>query len=112
MVQSHISDHVLAAQRGGTFGSMIRQRRVERDIGLRELSRRVGISPAYLSKVETDQFPPPSEGKLVAIANELRLDPDAVLAQAGRIPADVIEAIKRHPIEMARLVRTAGQLAG
>jgi transcriptional regulator with XRE-family HTH domain len=90
---------------------MIRQQREAQQIGLRELARRVGITPAYLSKIETDQFRPPAEGKLVAIARALKLDPDAVIAQAGRVPADVIETIKRHPIEMATLIRTAGQLA-
>src|ERR1017187_10040342 len=87
----------------GGCGPMIRWQRKAQQIGLRELSRRVGIAPAYLSKIETDQFPPPAEDNLVAIAKELKLDPDAVIARAGRIPADVIETIKRHPIEMATL---------
>jgi transcriptional regulator with XRE-family HTH domain len=90
---------------------MIRQQRQAARISLRELSRRVGMSAAYLSKVETDQFRPPAEEKLVAIARELKLDPDAVIAQAGRIPADVIATMKQHPVEMAMLIRTAGQLA-
>ena len=93
------------------FGPTIRQQREAQKIGLRELSRRVGMSPAYLSKVETNQFRPPAEDKLVAIAKELKLDPDAVIAQAGRVPADVIETIKQHPVEMATLIRTAGKLA-
>jgi HTH-type transcriptional regulator, competence development regulator len=95
-----------------SFGTMLRQRREAAQIGLRELSRRVGISPAYLSKVETNQFRPPAEDKLVAIAKELQLDPDAVLAQAGRVPADVMETIKQHPVEMATLIRTVGKIAG
>jgi HTH-type transcriptional regulator, competence development regulator len=90
---------------------MIRQQREAQQIGLREMSRRVGMSAAYLSKIETDQFRPPAEEKLVAIAKELKLDPDAVIAQAGRVPTDVLAAIKKHPIEMATLVRMARQLA-
>jgi transcriptional regulator with XRE-family HTH domain len=95
----------------GGFGPMVRQQREAQGIGLRELSRRVGMSPAYLSKVETDQFRPPAEEKLVAIAKELKLDPDAVIAQAGRIPADVIATMKQHPVEMAKLIRAVAQLA-
>jgi transcriptional regulator with XRE-family HTH domain len=93
------------------FGTMIRRQRQSVRIGLRELARRVGMSPTYLSKVETDQFPPPAEDKLVAMAKELKLDPDAVIAQAGRVPADVLETIRQHPIEMATLIRTVGKLA-
>ena len=96
----------------GGFGPMVRQEREAQGVGLRELSRRVGMSPAYLSKVETDQSRPPAEEKLVAIAKELKLDPDAVIAQAGRTPADVIATMKQHPVEMAALIRTAGKLAG
>lgn len=95
-----------------TFGAVIRRQRESAKIGLRELARRVGMSPTYLSKVETDQFRPPVEDKLVAIAKELKLDPDAVIARAGRVPSDVLETIKQHPVEMATLIRTAGQLAG
>jgi transcriptional regulator with XRE-family HTH domain len=94
-----------------SFGLMIRQRREAAQIGLRELARRVRMSPAYLSKIETDQFRPPAEEKLVAIAKELKLDPDAVIARAGRIPADVMATMKQHPVEMAALIRAAGQLA-
>lgn len=90
---------------------MIRQQREAQKIGLRELARRVEMSPAYLSKVETNQFRPPAEGKLVAIAMELNLDPDVVMAHAGRVPADLMETLKRHPVEMVRLIRTVRQLA-
>jgi transcriptional regulator with XRE-family HTH domain len=93
------------------FGTMIRRQRESAQIGLRELARRVGMSPTYLSKVETDQFKPPAEDKLVAMAKELKLDPDAVIAHAGRVPADVLETIKQHPVEMATLIRTVGKLA-
>jgi transcriptional regulator with XRE-family HTH domain len=93
------------------FGTMIRRQRESAQLGLRELARRVGMSPTYLSKVENDQFRPPAEGKLVAIAMELKLDPDVVMAQAGRVPADLMETLRRNPVEMVALIRTARRLA-
>ena len=50
------------------FGKEVRTRREEKDIFLRELARRVNMSPTYLSKVERAEFPPPAEKKVQAIA--------------------------------------------
>jgi hypothetical protein len=95
-------------QRG--LGGFLRAKRTAQGVGLRELARNVGISPAYLSKIETGQFPPPAEDKLVAIAEQLNLNSDVLMAQAGRVPADVLATMKQQPIQMNNLVRAAGQL--
>jgi transcriptional regulator with XRE-family HTH domain len=92
------------------FGGQLRGRRKAEGVGLRELARRVNVSPAYLSKIETGQFRPPAEGKLIAIAKQLNLDSDALLAQAGRVATDVLDIIKTRPVEMTKLIRAAGQL--
>lgn len=95
-------------QRG--LGGLLRRTRQAQGIGLRELARRVNISPAYLSKIETGQLEPPSEGKLVAMAQQLNLDSDVLFAHAGRVPTDVLETIKQQPAAMNKLVRVAGEL--
>jgi transcriptional regulator with XRE-family HTH domain len=92
------------------LGGLLRQTRQAQHVGLRELARRVNISPAYLSKIETGQLQPPAEDKLVAMAQQLNLDSDALLAQAGRVPTDVLETIKQQPAVMNKLIRTAGEL--
>ena len=56
-----------------TFGSYIRERRSELqsegpDFSVRRLARRIGVEPSYLSKVERDETPPPSEAKIVALS--------------------------------------------
>lgn len=50
------------------FGAFIRQGRQNKEIGLREMAKMIGVSPTYLSKVERDEFPPPAEDKVKAIA--------------------------------------------
>ena len=47
------------------FGAFIRRKREEKDLGLREMAKKIGISPTYLSKCERDEFPPPAEDKIV-----------------------------------------------
>ena len=92
------------------FGAFIRRRREEREIGLREMAKLIGVSPTYLSKVERDEFAPPTEEKVRAIAAIIDCNPDELLALAGRVPSDLADIIKRHPVEISALLRTANGL--
>lgn len=88
------------------FGATVRQLREELGVSLRRFARRIGMSPAYLSKIERDEFAPPAEDKVRAIADQLGQDPDVMLALAGRISSDLPPIIMRHPREMAALLRS------
>ena len=88
------------------FGALVRREREAREIGLREMARMIGVSPTYLSKVERDEYPPPAEDKVKAIAKIIECDPDDLLARAGRVASDLSEIIKRQPVELAALLRT------
>jgi transcriptional regulator with XRE-family HTH domain len=88
------------------FGTVVRREREAREIGLREMAKRIGVSPTYLSKVEREEFAPPTEEKVRAIAEILERDPDELLALAGRTPSDLAEIIKRNPVEVSALLRT------
>ena len=92
------------------FGAFIRREREAREIGLREMAKKIGVSPTYMSKVERDEFTPPTEDKVRSIAQILECDPDELLAMAGRVPSDLADIIKRHPVEMSALLRTANGL--
>ena len=88
------------------FGAFIRREREAKEIGLREMAKMIGISPTYLSKVERDEFPPPAEDKVGKIAKIIGCDVDDLLARAGRVSTDISDLIKRHPVELAALLRT------
>lgn len=88
------------------FGAFIRRQREAREIGLREMARKIGVSPTYLSKIERDEFPPPAEDKVKAIATVIECDADDLLARAGRVSSDISDIIKRRPIELTALLRT------
>ncbi len=66
----------------------------------------IGVSPTYVSKVERDEFPPPAEDKVKAIAQIIKCDTDELLARAGRVSSDLSDIIKRHPRDVAALLRT------
>lgn len=93
------------------FGEHVREQRRQRDLGLRQLAGKVDMSPAYLSKVENGEFPPPAEKKIVAIAGQLGLSPDSLLALAGKVAKDIKAIINKHPeawTEVLRKARTLG----
>ncbi|MGD9880357.1 MAG: helix-turn-helix domain-containing protein [Reyranella sp.] len=92
------------------FGAFIRREREGMEIGLREMAKMIGVSPTYLSKVERDEFPPPAEDKVRAIAKIIGCDTDDLLARAGRVSTDITDIIKRHPVELAALLRTTKNL--
>jgi transcriptional regulator with XRE-family HTH domain len=74
---------------------------------VRRLARLVSVSPSYLSRIERNHVPPPSERTIAKIARTLTIEPDDLLATAGRIPEDVAAKLVRRPQVMARLVRVA-----
>ena len=93
------------------FGAFIRKEREAKEIGLREMAKMIGVSPTYLSKVERDDFSPPAEDKVRAIAKIIECDADDLLARAGRVSTDITDIIKRHPVELAALLRTTKGLS-
>ena len=44
-----------------TFGGFVRQRRSSMGITLRGLAARLGLSPVYMSNIETDRKPAPTQ---------------------------------------------------
>lgn len=92
------------------FGAYIRQRREARiengkPLSLRKLSQRIGIEPAYLSKIERGDFAPPSEEVIRKLAFELDEDADMLLAMAGKVSKDLLDIIVRRPMLLAELLR-------
>jgi transcriptional regulator with XRE-family HTH domain len=93
------------------FGSSLKSFREQRGLGLRELARKAKISAAFLSQVEAEKAPtPPSEKKLRALARALGVEPEVLMAEAGRLPEDVIKIIQRHPDEYIGILRDLRRL--
>ena len=96
----------MTSGRNVKFGAYVRQERERREIGLREMAKKIGVSPTYLSKVERDEFPPAAEDKVRKIAEIFDIDVDELLALAGKVSSDLTEIIREHPRELGALLRT------
>lgn len=83
-----------------TLGEHLRQARLDRDLGLRELAKELDITPSYLSDIENDRRVP-SEEVLRAISARLKLDFDELMARAARFGEDAERYLKRHPAAAA-----------
>ena len=93
-----------------SFGSYVRARREalnaeDKSMSLRQVALRIGVEPAFLSKIERDVAPPPSEAKIVALAQALGEDPDLLLAMAGKVSSDLQAIIRKRPQLIGELLR-------
>ncbi len=93
-----------------TFGEFLRQRRAalregDRRYSLRQVAGRVGIEPSYLSKIERDEQPPPSEETIGKLAADLGEDRDVLLGLAGKVGEDLRKVIIKRPQLFAELLR-------
>lgn len=100
-----------------TFGAFVRQKRMEQGLSLRRLAARLGLSPVYMSNIETDRKPAPSQENLDKLAEELCLSKTdrelfldlAAASQKMKVPADLPEYIMERDIVRAAL-RTAKEV--
>lgn len=88
-----------------TYGDRTRRVREEKEYGLREFAKLLGVSATYLSQVERNELPPPAEVRVVKTAELLGLDQDELLALAGRVPSDLEHIILEKPRGTADLLR-------
>ena len=96
-----------------TFGSLVRRIRLEhrksnKDFSLRKFAEKVGLSPTYLSKAETDEFTPPRAETVIKIAEELEIDKYVLLEKAGRIDPSLKEILLRKQGALKDLLQLIG----
>ena len=91
----------------GTYVRAQRQRLSEdsKDFSVRKVAMKIGVEPAFLSKVEREIVSPPSEWKIIALAEVLGEDKDVLLAMAGKVSSDLLAVIRDRPALFADLIR-------
>lgn len=86
------------------FGKYLRETR-KGVITQRELANKVGIGYPYISKIENNIEPPPSDDVLIKLALTIGVDIDEMFIQAGKIPKDLKEIILGQP-QLFKLLKT------
>jgi len=93
-----------------TFGNYIKASRIKAKISQRDLAERAGIDFTYLSKIENNKMPPPSEDTIRKIAAILKEEPEQLIILADKIPSNYKEVLQSSPT-VPLLLRTIGQLS-
>jgi PTS system nitrogen regulatory IIA component len=78
-------------------GLALRRLRLESGVGLRDLARRLGVSSAYVSRIEHGYDADPTPERLRAMAEVLALPPSVLLEVGRRIGPWVAEHVERSP---------------
>jgi transcriptional regulator with XRE-family HTH domain len=86
-----------------SFGETIRDLRVAQDLGLRETASKIGISPAYLSRIERGKERPPRPEVVKALAKVLAADPDVLFRLSSSTDPEVVDFLHDQPDAMALL---------
>jgi len=94
------------------FGQVIRELRIKHKdySSLREFARKVGLSPAYLSRIENQKEPPPSEIVVERLAEALGADKYEFFSYAGRVPTEFLETFKKNPKGVASFMRRVQEI--
>lgn len=72
-----------------SFGSVVRERRTALGIGLNDFAERLGISPAYWSRIERDHEKPPRDELIERASAILGVRMDDLFVEAQRLPPDM-----------------------
>lgn len=86
------------------FGETIRDLRVAQALGLRETAIKVGISPAYLSRIERGKERPPRPEVIKELAKMLAADPDVLFRLSSSTDPEIVDYLHGRP-EVMNLLR-------
>ena len=89
-----------------TFGQTIREMREAQNLGLRVAAERLGMSPAYLSRIERDKERPPKPEFVKCMATLFGGDPDLLFRLAQSTDPALADYIHLVP-EVPEFLRTA-----
>ena len=78
-----------------SFGQMVRARRKDFGYGLNEFAERLGLSPAYWSRIERGHEKPPRDDVIERVAAILDVRLDELFVQAKRLPPDMRDDIRQ-----------------
>jgi PTS system nitrogen regulatory IIA component len=79
------------------FGKMLKEKRMNAGLSLRELAGRVDISPGYLSDLENEKVAPPTEKRILEMARALGIEKDELLKAAEKVDPEVAKYVAQEP---------------
>jgi len=93
-----------------SFGAFVRELRIKKEIGQRQLAKKIGVAPSYLNDIEKNKRAAPNNELIKKLSKILAADLTTLFDLAGvskkTIAPDIEEYIKNNP-DIVSLIRTA-----
>jgi HTH-type transcriptional regulator, competence development regulator len=86
------------------FGKILRELRLETGKGIKTLAPELDVNYTYLSKLENNAIGP-SDELVERIADYFGFDRELLLLSAGKVPEDILEILREHPIDAVASLR-------
>jgi HTH-type transcriptional regulator, competence development regulator len=93
------------------LGPLVRSARRDRGLNLRDLAADVGVSPSYLSRIESGEHVRIRGRTLERLAQALGLPQDDVYRSARRLPPDVERFVLENLAHVRRSMARRSRLA-
>lgn len=68
------------------FAVLLKKLRKQHGITQRKLAEKIGVDFTYISKIESEKMPPPSESTILKMAEVFGIDAEDMVLSAGKIP--------------------------
>lgn len=77
------------------FGHVLRKIRLEKQVSIRQLAKKIGFSATYIHMVELGKCSPPPPERIQIIADELGVDSSVLLEAAHKEKLAINEMLRR-----------------
>lgn len=88
------------------FGQILKQLRVENQLGIKRLAPALGVDYSYLSKLENGEDVTPSAELVARVATYFHYDYDRLLLAAGKVPEEILTILRENPDEALDFLRS------
>lgn len=87
-----------------TFGQKLKELRVSKNIGIKPLAKKLGISYTYISHLENERKTPSYEF-IKKLSKYFKTNEEELKLLSGKLPEDVLNIFYKHPYEAVSVLR-------
>lgn len=95
-----------------TFGSLLRKKREEKNLSIRQLAKITGVSPAYISQLENNYRNNPTPRVLRALCTGLGIDDERFFNEMKRLNVEELKERDGFETYVSNVVENAERKSG
>ena len=87
------------------FGEFLKKELKRNKLSQRQLAKKVGVQPTYISKIIRGEQNTPSSELIYKMSEVLGFAPDVLCFKYGKIPQNIKDKLKKYTIESCEFFR-------